>query len=82
MATQGVHGLQSADDAFAVTPNDGADISIESRAIVVTGEGNVQVTMKSGTTLVIPCAAGVPMPARVTRIWSTNTTATGIVVLV
>ena len=82
MATQGVHGLQSADDAFAVTPNDGGHISIESRAIVVTGGGNVQVTMKSGTTLVIPVAEGVPIPIRVTRIWSTNTTATGIVVLV
>lgn len=82
MATQGVHGLQSADDAFAVTPNDGADISVESRAIVAAAAGNVQVTMKSGTTLVIPVAAGVPIPIRVTRIWSTNTTATGIVVLV
>lgn len=85
-ATQGVHGLQSADDAFAVTADDNNDISVESRAIIVGAAGLVKVTMKSGTAVTIFCAAGIPIPVRATRIWSTGTDSAvktaGITVLV
>lgn len=50
------------------------------RALYCTGAGNVRVTMLGGgDPVVLPMIPGIPLPARVTRVWVTGTTATGIV---
>ena len=64
-----------------VTPNDATDLSEASRAINVATSGTVYVTTVGGTTASIFVAAGIAFPIRASRIWSTGTTATGIVAL-
>lgn len=68
--------------AYAVTPNDSADLSNYTRAIHVGGIGDLRVTTVRGDTVtlknVIP---GAPYPIRVRRIFATGTTATDIVAL-
>lgn len=64
---------------FDVTPNDSTDLSVATRAIAVLVSGNVKVTTIDGSVLTVYIAAGGPLPLRVTRIWATGTTATGIV---
>ena len=61
-----------------VTPSDENDLPFVTRAIVVAVTGIVQVTTTGGDTGPMYCVAGVPRAMRVTRIWSSNTTATGI----
>jgi len=62
--------------AAAVTPSDTADLASASTAIFIGGGGNLRVTMLGGG---IVTFAGLPIgwhPIRVTRVWSTSTTAT------
>lgn len=64
---------------FDITPNDGADLSVLTRALMVAGAGDVVAVLKDGTTLTLPgLAAGVIYPIRVSRVNATGTTATGI----
>jgi hypothetical protein len=64
---------------FEVTPDDGADLTIMPRALMVAGGGDVSVILKDGTSLTLPgLAAGVMYPVRTRRILATGTTATGI----
>ncbi|WP_323041158.1 spike base protein, RCAP_Rcc01079 family [Gemmobacter sp.] len=74
-------GLESpANDAIAITPSDAADLATVVRALFCTGDGTVRVTMRGGgDPVTLPMIAGVPLPARVRRVWATGTTATGIV---
>lgn len=73
-------GLSSpAEQAFAITPNDAADLATATRALCVAGNGTVQVTTLGGSTATLYLAAGVPFPVRVSRVWASGTTATGIV---
>lgn len=66
--------------ALVVAPNDNADIGpTATRAIYVGTAGNVNVTMLDGQTVVFPSLANGWHPICATRIWATNTTATGIV---
>lgn len=53
------------------------------RAIVVTVAGVVKVDTVNSTGVLIPCAAGIPMPIKAINIYSTGngTTATGVVAL-
>ncbi len=75
-------GLESpATRLLEVTPNDGADLSVTSRALNVAGSGNVRVRTAAGDEGTIFVAAGVPFGIRVVRIFATGTDATGIVVL-
>lgn len=64
-----------------VTPNDGVDLGLASRAISVATEGFVQLTTISGSTGRIFVVPGAPFPIRARRIWATGTTATEIVIL-
>lgn len=68
--------------AKAITPDDDAvfpDHEIP-RALYATGAGNVRVSLiDSPDPIVLPMVAGIPLPGRVTRVWATDTTATGIV---
>lgn len=64
----------------AITTSDTDDVVNMLRGFMVTGGGDVQVTGYDGSTAVIPgCIPGVQYWALITRVWSTNTTATGIV---
>jgi hypothetical protein len=48
--------------------------------LIVTTAGDVKVTFYDGTTVTLPAlVAGVIHPVCVRRVWSTSTTATGIV---
>ncbi|WP_227271821.1 spike base protein, RCAP_Rcc01079 family [Roseobacter weihaiensis] len=62
-----------------ITPSDSADLQTVTRALNVATTGTVFVTTLDGQTGAITIAAGIPFPLRATRVWSTGTTATGIV---
>ncbi|MBM7045436.1 hypothetical protein [Rhizobium lusitanum] len=65
-----------------VTPSDTVDLTEITRAVAFTAAGTLKVTMQGGETVVIPSGAlspGQMNPMRVTRIWATGTTATGLV---
>ena len=64
-----------------VTPNDASDLSTASRAINVNVGGAVKVTTVTGSVGTIRIPDSGIFPIRVTRIWATGTTATGIVSL-
>ena len=72
-----------AENAAAVTPADGADLANSTRALFVGGAGAVKVDMVGGTTGVTltGVVAGSVLPIRVSRVYSTGTTATNIVAL-
>lgn len=75
-------------DGAEVTPNDGTDLAISSRALYVGGAGDLKVTMKGGgfgetgsTITLQDVPAGTLLPLAVDRVFSTGTTATNIVAL-
>jgi hypothetical protein len=61
-----------------IAPDDGTDIPTVSLALNVATPGTVRVTTLDGDTVDVHVAAGVAFPLRVTRVWATGTTATGI----
>lgn len=64
----------------AITPHDSTDLSVVTRAVYVGGAGNVVAVRKDGTAVTfVGVTAGSVLPIRVSRINSTNTTATNIV---
>ena len=73
--------MHPADNAVAITPHDSNDLADASRGVFVGVSGDVKVDMVgTGTAVVFTgLAAGVIHPLRVTRIYSTDTTATNIV---
>ena len=73
-------GLDSpASDLHPITPDDGADLAVWTRAITATNPGTIRVTAIGGTVATLYLAAGPVLPVRVRRVWATGTTATGIV---
>jgi len=71
-----------ATNAVVVTPSDSTDLTNVSRALYVGTTGNIKVTMQdSGTVLFTAVPAGAVLPIRVTRVWSTTTTASTIICL-
>jgi hypothetical protein len=65
---------------FAVTPNDGTDLSDVTRAVYVGGSGNVSAVLQSGAEVVfVGLTSGSVLPARLRRIKATGTTATNLV---
>jgi hypothetical protein len=66
--------------ATAVTPSDGTELP--AGAIYVGGAGNVSVVTEGGDTVTFSnVPAGFILPLRVTKVRSTSTTATNIVLL-
>jgi len=62
-----------------ITPNDSADLTVMTRALMVTADGDVAVVLRDGTAITLPgLTAGTIYPVRVSRVKSTGTTATGI----
>lgn len=65
--------------AFAVTPDDEADLPFVTRGIYVGGTGALHVTMLGGEEATfVALAAGVIHPIRASRIWADGTAATAI----
>lgn len=67
-----------ASDVLIVVPSDTVDLALPSRAIRAANAGNIQVTTAAGNTRVCAFLAGETRSIRASRIWNTNTTATGI----
>ncbi len=66
-------------DAFAITPDDGADLTNWALALYVGGSGDVRIVTWGGETVTF---ANVPvgvLPVRARRVYATGTSATGIV---
>jgi hypothetical protein len=61
-----------------ITPSDSTDVLAVTRAINVAVAGVVRVTLASGQTGDVYVGAGTIFPARVTRVWATGTSASGI----
>ncbi len=74
-------GLESpASHAFDVVPDDAKPLPCATRAIYVGNGGHLCLTVLSGATVTFQnLPAGSLLPVRATRIFSTRTTATGIV---
>jgi hypothetical protein len=71
-----------ATNAVLITPSDSTDLVAVSRAVYIGTTGNMKVTMQdSGTVLFTGIPAGTTLPIRVSRIWSTTTTASTIIAL-
>lgn len=65
---------------FAITPDDGTDLSEITRAVYVGSSGSLAVTFTSGAELVMPnVPAGSLLPLRLQRVRATGTSATNIV---
>lgn len=64
---------------FDITPDDAADVTTLTRAIILKTAGDVAVILKNGDAITLPAlAAGVIYPVRVVRVLTTGTTATGL----
>ena len=75
-------GLQSpASYLTNISPNDTTDLANVSRALNVASSGSVRVTTVEGSEATVYIVAGNAFPVRVSRVWATGTTATGIVVM-
>ncbi len=71
---------QYAVDAVLVVESDTVDLSSVCRAISIEVAGDLRILTQDGVDIVIPgLAAGIMHPIGAQRIFSTNTTATGIV---
>jgi hypothetical protein len=67
------------ENAFDITPSDVADLVRPTTGLTVTVGGTVRVLMGGGQTVTIQMDAAIIYPLRVTRVFSTGTSATGIV---
>jgi hypothetical protein len=71
-----------ASHVFLITPNDGADLTTNIRAIAFATAGTLKITTLGGETVTIPSgvlAPGIIHPIRVKRVYATGTTVTNIV---
>lgn len=74
----GKYGSTDSGILFNFTASDSADLANVTRALIVGAAGNVKLTDPDGNTDTFALPAGV-IPIRAQRIWSTGTTATGLV---
>lgn len=73
-------GSEPAGHAFAVTPNDSAELSYITRALYVGGAGSVAVVTAQGDAVTfVGVTAGSVLPVRVRKVNATGTSATNIV---
>jgi hypothetical protein len=72
--------LQSLSHAFAITKNDNANLAQSTRGIYVGAAGDLKIDTTNGDTVtLVGLAAGVVHPIAAKKVYSTGTTATGIV---
>lgn len=77
---ENIYSAASAYDAAAVTPSDTTHLG-NGRGLYVGGTGDVSVVTSKGTTVTFPAVpAGTILPIMVSKVRSTSTTATNIVV--
>ena len=75
-------GLESPGyNAATITPSDGTDLAISSRALYVGTAGDVTVTMVGGATLTLKSVPVGILPLRVARVHATGTSAGDIVAI-
>lgn len=68
--------------AFAITPNDGTDLAVNTRGIWVGGTGAIAVIMEGDSASVTLAAVPVGLlPIAAKRVLSTGTTATNLIAL-
>lgn len=66
--------------AFAITPHDTNDLTTGATAVYIGGAGNMKVITSLGQTVTfVGLVAGTILPVRVSRVFSTDTTATSLV---
>ena len=64
---------------FDITPADGADLAEVTRALMVSGAGDLAVILKNGDAITLPgLTPGVIYPIRAAQVAASGTTATGI----
>lgn len=78
MSVPSAHRTDSADGAFVVVPDDGADLPTVPVAINVSQSGTVAFIGTDGNQCDVFIAAGIAFPLRCRRILATGTTAQGI----
>lgn len=66
------------DDCFPITTHDSNDLEVTTRALIVAVGGALKVNTASGQTRTLTDVPAGVLPIRVTRVWATGTTATGI----
>ena len=66
-------------NAFAITPNDGTDLTCWALAVYVGGSGDVRLVTWGGETVTFANAPVGVLPVRVRRVYATGTTATDLV---
>lgn len=70
-----------ADDLLPITPSDSTDLAETIRAIRLPATGTagiVRVTTRAGSVRDLPIAAGEQWTVRISRVWATGTTASGL----
>jgi len=65
--------------ASTISPDDGADLPMTTRALYVGGAGNLRVTLASGDIVTFENVGQGWHPIRIERVWSTGTTASAMV---
>ena len=65
-------------DVTEISPADASDLPFVTTGLSVATPGTVRVTMLNGSIGDLKLVPGTLFPARVTRVWHTGTTATGI----
>lgn len=63
---------------FDITPSDSTDLAQPTTALNVATPGTVRVTTTDGSVANVHIHPGQAFPIRATRVWLTDTTATGI----
>ena len=66
-------------EVFQITPDDGSDLALATRAINVAQSGNVRLESVAGTVATVYIAAGIAFPIRAKRVFVTGADATGLV---
>lgn len=69
--------MSPAEDFYAITPNDGTDLTFCPRALVIAVGGTLKVHKMNGNAETLTVPAGL-LPIKVKRVWATGTSATGI----
>lgn len=83
MATKGMNraDIGASIGYFPITPNDGTDLPVEIRGLIVAVGGNVSLDRLDGTNVTLTLPAGY-FPLQAQRVRATGTTATGLTGLV
>lgn len=75
-------GTDPADNAAAITPNDGVDLTNIARALYIGTGGDVKITTAGGDTVTLnDVQGGSILPIRTKRVFSTGTTASNMVAI-